>query len=258
MKADLTLDRVPGPALHRHARADGAVDRRRVAHAADRDRRRQREGRAAAGFVRRGAPEAAGSAVDHVHAAGERGDLPDRRAAGGDGRATGHASLIAPVTLGRDFGNTVEVRRRPERRRAGRSSTRPIRSTARSGRRDVADRASSEVTRARCGRSSCARRWLVVARGSPRAAAPARTGVRARPPAGCRAGRSRRTPTGRPSQPRDASPRGSWWEIFGDAELNALEAADRRLERDAEGRRGAVRAGARDRCAARGRRSFRR
>ena len=48
MKADLTLDRVSRTRVHRHAGADGAVDRRRVADAADRDRRRQPQGRAAA------------------------------------------------------------------------------------------------------------------------------------------------------------------------------------------------------------------
>ena len=49
--------------------------------------------------------------------------------------------------------------------------------------------------------------------------------------------RSRRTPTGsRRSRPTCRS-RGNWWEVFGDPQLNALEAADRRLERDAEAAR---------------------
>ena len=58
-------DGVSRPHLRRHAGADGAGHRRRVAHAADRDRRRQPEGRAAAGLVRRSPPEAA-----------DRGDAP--------------------------------------------------------------------------------------------------------------------------------------------------------------------------------------
>ena len=45
--------------LHGTARPDGAVDRRQLAHAADRDRRRQPEGRAAARVLLRGPPEAA-------------------------------------------------------------------------------------------------------------------------------------------------------------------------------------------------------
>ena len=52
MKADLTLQRIPRPRLHRHAGAHGAVDRRGVADAADRDRRRKPARRAAAGVLR--------------------------------------------------------------------------------------------------------------------------------------------------------------------------------------------------------------
>ena len=36
--------------------------------------------------------------------------------------------------------------------------------------------------------------------------------------------RSGRTPTGSPAQPADQAPRGAWWELFGDPQLNALEA----------------------------------
>ena len=54
-----TLKEFPGRAFTGNAGADGAVDRRRVAHAAHRDRRGQSERRAAARLVRRGAPQAA-------------------------------------------------------------------------------------------------------------------------------------------------------------------------------------------------------
>ena len=108
LEATLDAARVPGPHVQRHA---GAHRARRSTSASrtlltevDVD---NRQGRAAAGRVRRG-PAAAADRRVVVPAAGEHADLPRRRAAGRDGARTGTWSMQT-VTLGRDFGTTVEV-----------------------------------------------------------------------------------------------------------------------------------------------------
>ena len=58
MKADLTLTEFPGRAFTGTAGAHGAVDRRHLAHAADRNRRRERRRGAAAGVLRGSASQA--------------------------------------------------------------------------------------------------------------------------------------------------------------------------------------------------------
>jgi len=38
-------------------------------------------------------------------------------------------------------------------------------------------------------------------------------------------------PPNKPAEPRDTAPRGNWWEVFGDPELNALEHRSRKPTR---------------------------
>ena len=85
----------------------------------DRSGRRQPEGRAAAGRVRARCELQLPTGRVVVPAAGEHADLPRRRACRSrPSRAA--AWCMQAVTLGRDFGTTVEVLTGPHRRRAGR------------------------------------------------------------------------------------------------------------------------------------------
>ena len=238
-RRDIELQELPGQHFHRHARADGAVDRSdELAHAARRDRSRQ--SRAASCC-----PARSRKCTSSCRPTPATFRLPVntlifrseglRVAVVKNGRVA-----LVPVTLGRDFGSTVEVV-------AGLTGDEPIdRQPA-----GLADRrARSCRVRGRCpgARQPAVKRPALMPDRAGAAAALRQTTrlVHRRRHRLRSRRRSRRTPTGRRRSPPIRPPRGAWWEVFqDDPQLERARGAHRRLERDAEGAAGAVPPGAR-------------
>ena len=151
---------------------------------------------------------------------------------------TATASRSLPSRVGRDFGNEVEIV-------SGLTGNERIVVNPPDS---LADGATVRVARGWPGSMIAARELALRARrhcAVPRCCRRARRKSSTRRPPRRRRPRSRKTPNWKPAEPADAALRGDWWELFGDAQLNALEVADRDLEPDAARRGGAVRRGAR-------------
>ena len=162
LAADLTLAEFPGRrftgVLARTAESIDVV----VAHAADRVRRRQCEGGAAGRIVRRGSPQAGHRNVDHLYPAGERRDLRIRRPSGRDNRRRRTQSRSAPMTVGRDYGNNVEVLSGLTGKRAGHRQSARL-AVGRAGRARRPGREVSRSRRRRCASSLASARWSPLA-----------------------------------------------------------------------------------------------
>ena len=152
---------------------------------------------------------------------------------GADGKVA-----LQPVTLGRDYGNSLEVvvgRQRPraDHRQRARTRSRPASRSA-----SPRPRASDDATVVQAFRP--ARHWPRSSR-SP-ACAPK---VKYVQPTVEIAPAFRENAEWKTAQPADDLLRGNWWELFGDPELNALEQQIDVSNQTLKAADGAVRAGAR-------------
>ena len=163
--------------------------------------------------------------ASHVPAAGERADLPRRRACASRSSKNGVVALV-PVTLGRDFGSTVEVLVGPHGRRGGgRQPARLARPTGQSVAvvpRRATDAEAAATVKIRAIAPICRSRGLALGArccsATCAAATPPPPTLQPLPPA------FKENADWKAAQPADQAVRGAWWEVFGDPQLNALEA----------------------------------